>query len=157
MTQKVTFTPTTWNEGIAPGISAAEKNRIESGVNDLVTAWNAREHVQWFSYPTGSVAVETGTHRVYAREDRTIAHIQCFVSTAPTGASIKADVHKNGTTIFTTQTNQPTIAIGAFSSSTTAPDDVAWDAGDYLTVDIDQIGSTIAGAGFTLRIVYTKD
>ncbi len=28
------FTPTTWNEGVAPGISAAQLNRIEAGIGD---------------------------------------------------------------------------------------------------------------------------
>ncbi len=157
MTQKVTFTPTTWVQGGAPGISATQKNRIETGIDDLATEWNAREHDTWWAYPTGITVVETGTHRVYAREDRTIEHVQAFVDTAPTGGSEIYDVHKDGVTIFTTQGNRPTITAGNNTSSTTAPDITAWDAGQYLTVDIDQVGSTTPAEGLTLRIVYTKD
>lgn len=117
----------------------------------------ALQYEQWWSYPTGDIVVETGTHRVYAEEDRTIVKIQAFVSTAPTGTAIEVDVHKDGVTLFTTQTNMPEIAISGFTSTTTAPDITAWAAGTYLTVDIDVIGSTIAGAGLTLKVIYTKD
>ncbi len=86
MTQKVTFTPTTWVQGGAPGISATQKNRIETGIDDLATAWNAREHDAIWSYPAGDIAVEAGEHRLYAREDRTIEHVQAWCDDPPTGS-----------------------------------------------------------------------
>jgi hypothetical protein len=36
-----------------------------------------------------------------------------------------------------------------------APDVTSWAAGDYLTVDIDQIGSTVAGANLVVVVVYS--
>lgn len=161
------FTPTTWVEGTAPGISATQLNRIETGINDVVTDHNALqaqvdglEYETWFSFPTGDVEVEVGTHPVYAEENRTIVKIQCFVTTAPTGAALVADVNKDDVTLFTNQAapdDRPTIAISGKTSTTTIPSITAWGVGTALTVDIDIIGSTIAGAGFTLKVIWTKD
>lgn len=67
------------------------------------------------------------------------------VGTAPTGADLQCDVHKNGTTIFTTQTNRPIIASGETSAVIVAPDVTSVAQGDYIEWQIDQIGSTIAG------------
>jgi hypothetical protein len=66
------------------------------------------------------------------------------------------DVNHNGTTIFTTQSNRPTIAAsGFYDESGTADGDVTVAAGEYLTVDVDQVGSTIAGSDLTVGIRYT--
>lgn len=85
-----------------------------------------------------------------------ILNIRVRINTAPTGASAIFDVNKNGTTIFTTQGNRPTVAISANEDLTSAPDVVTATAtaGDYLTVDVDQIGSTVAGANATIVIEY---
>ena len=73
--------------------------------------------------------------------------------TAPTGASLIADINKNGVTMFTTQANRPTIAAGANSAgAVTLPDITALAAGDYVSVDIDQIGSGVAGSDLTVAI-----
>jgi len=56
------------------------------------------------------------------------------------------DINKNGTTIFTTQANRPTIPISGFDSGRVTNMDVtALVDGDYFTADIDQIGSTVVG------------
>jgi hypothetical protein len=62
------------------------------------------------------------------------------------------DVKKGGTTIFTTQANRPTITAGG-NTATGVPDVTAWNAGEYLTVDISQVGSTTAGANLTVTVV----
>jgi hypothetical protein len=83
----------------------------------------------------------------------TITKVKLVVKTAPTGAAIIVDVNKNGTTIFTTQGNRPQIAIGATTGDSGTPDVTALAEGDKLTIDIDQIGSTIAGADLTVEVV----
>lgn len=83
----------------------------------------------------------------------TIKKVHLAVDTAPTGVAIIVDVHENGTTIFTAQGNRPTIAISAFTGETTTIDDASWADGNYLQADVDQIGSTIAGADLTITIV----
>ena len=83
----------------------------------------------------------------------TITKVKLVVKTVPTGAAIIVDVNKNGTTIFTTQANRPQIAIGESTGDSGTPDVTALAEGDKLTVDIDQIGSTIAGADLTVEVV----
>lgn len=107
-----------------------------------------------YSY-TGTVAVTTGTFRLYndMGASWTISGVRASVGTAPAGASIVIDVNKNGTTIFTTQANRPTIAAAANTSGNVTNMDVTTvAAGEYLTIDIDQIGSTTAGADLTVQI-----
>jgi hypothetical protein len=86
----------------------------------------------------------------------TIVKVKLVVKTAPTGAAIIVDVNKNGTTIFTTQGNRPQIAAGATTGDSGTPDVTALAEGDKLTIDVDQIGSTIAGADLTVEVVCTQ-
>jgi hypothetical protein len=83
----------------------------------------------------------------------TITKVKLVVKTAPTGAAIIVDVNKNGTTIFTNQANRPQIAIGETTGDSGTPDVTSLAEGDKLTIDIDQIGSTIAGADLTVEVV----
>lgn len=103
----------------------------------------------------GTLTVQTGAFRIYNDTGRTmtIKSVRTSVGTAPTGASLIADVNKNGTTIFSTQANRPTIAAsGNTSGSVTNMNVTSWANGEYITVDIDQIGSTIAGADFVFQM-----
>lgn len=90
--------------------------------------------------------------RIYVPGTMTIDKVYIAVNTAPTGANIIVDVNKNGTTIFTTQGNRPEIAASAYTDESGAPDVTALALNDYLTFDIDQIGSTIAGADLTVHV-----
>ena len=87
-----------------------------------------------------------------------IAKCTCRVGTAPTGASILVDINKNGDTglsIFSGATRLTIAAAGFADNKTTfhASNSILA-ADDYLTIDIDQVGSTIAGADFSLTIEY---
>jgi hypothetical protein len=101
---------------------------------------------------TGTLAVTTGTHRLYLEHPGTITSVRAAVGTAPVGASVIVDVKKNGTTIFTTSGHRPTIAASTFTALATGIDVPTVSAGDYLTVDITQIGSTTAGADLTVTV-----
>jgi hypothetical protein len=83
----------------------------------------------------------------------TIVKVKICVKTAPTGAALIVDVNKGGTTIFTTQENRPQIAAGATSGDSGTPDVTSLVEGDKLTVDIDAIGSSVAGADLTVEVV----
>ena len=107
-----------------------------------------------FTIP-GTQTVGSGTMRWYLDGNFTIATVIASVSTAPTGASLIFDVNKNGTTIFSTQGNRPTITASAFTDLASTPDVTSLASGDYLTVDVDQIGSTVAGADAIVRIRVT--
>lgn len=85
----------------------------------------------------------------YAAE---IVDVKARVGTAPTGADLLVDVNKNGTTIFTTQAARPSIAINGTVSTNGTPAVTSLAATDELTVDVDQIGSTVAGSDLTVEI-----
>ena len=106
----------------------------------------------------GTLTVKTGTFRWYPPYNITIIDVSAMVGVAPTGATVIVDVNNAGTTIFTTQGNRPAIAISGFHDvSSTADGDVTLTAEtDYITVDIDQIGSTIAGDDLVVQVRYTR-
>jgi hypothetical protein len=84
----------------------------------------------------------------------TITNVIVSVGTAPTGASLIVDVNKNGTTIFTTQANRPTIAAAGNADTSSVPAVTSLTSSDYLTVDIDQVGSTVKGSDLTVQIIF---
>lgn len=103
---------------------------------------------------SGNLTVVPGKSRFYLNRAAVCTNVHVSVNTQPTGAAVIVDVNKNGTTIFTTQGNRPTIAVSTNVDATSVPDVTAFASGDYITVDIDQIGSTIAGADLVVQIVY---
>ena len=98
-----------------------------------------------FSLP-GALTATTGQSRQYFEASNTITNVRASVGTAPTGSSIICVVLKNGTTIYTTQGNRPTITTGTNTATANNPDITSISAGDYLTVNVAQIGSSTAGA-----------
>lgn len=106
-----------------------------------------------FTVP-GTLVVGAGAARYYLPTAKTISAVRASVGTAPTGASLIVDVNKNGTTIYGTQGNRPTIAISGFTDLGEAASGAVCAAADYLTVDVDQVGSTIAGANLTVTIIF---
>jgi hypothetical protein len=103
----------------------------------------------------GTLAVAAGTARIYNDTGRplTIAAVRASAGTAPSGADIVTDVNKNGVTIFTTQANRPRVLAGSNTSGKIINMDVvSLGDGEYLTVDVDQVGSGVAGADLTVQI-----
>lgn len=104
----------------------------------------------------GQLAVAVGAHRIYndTGATLTIRSVRATVTTVPTGASIIVDVNVDGTTIFSTQANRPTIAIsGNTSGKVTNMNTTSIVDGSYFTVDIDQVGSTITGSNLTVQVL----
>lgn len=106
---------------------------------------------QLFTVPS-VLNVGTGQARFYIPQSLTITNIRASVGTAPTGSSVVLDVYKNGSTIFTTVGNRPTIGVGLFLDNSSIPDVTSLVAGDYLTIGIVQVGSIITGSDLTVQI-----
>lgn len=106
-------------------------------------------------YFSGALTVKTGVGRYPVFVSGTIVGIRAMINTAPTGASVIVDVNKNGTTTYSTQANRPTIAVSANSVNATLPNTTTFSAGDYITVDVDQIGSTVAGSDLVVVVRYS--
>jgi hypothetical protein len=138
--------------------SAVDADKLD-GVEGAGYAVAAHTHTEIFPFcmilPV--VSTDSTSPRLLLPYACTIVGVRATVSVAPTGADLIVDVHKDGTTIFTTAANRPTIAAGAYDSiDWAAPDVTALSADSYLTVNIDQVGSTIAGGGLTVMVRATR-
>jgi len=101
----------------------------------------------------------TGTNKVRFRMPYpfTLSEVRANVNTAPTGANIVVDINESGSSILSTK-----LSIDATeSTSTTAAtpaviSDAALADDAEMSIDIDQVGSTIAGAGLKVALIGTK-
>ena len=86
-----------------------------------------------------------------------ITKIKIYSSTTPTGADIIVDIHKNGVSLFTTQTNRPTVVAGTnLGTDRTNMDITTVVENDYVSLDVDQVGSTIVGGNnLNVELVIT--
>jgi hypothetical protein len=100
-----------------------------------------------------ALTVAAGTHRIpWYGGSKNIARVAVQVGTAPTGAALVLDVNKNGSTIWSTQGNRVSVSAASNSATTTTFNTTALADGDYLTIDVDQIGSSVAGSDLTVTI-----
>ncbi len=106
-----------------------------------------------------TTALTTGTAKVTFRMPYafTLTAVRSSVTTAPTGSTLVVDINEGGTTILSTKLSidasektSTTAATPAVISDTALADDAE------ITIDIDQIGSTIAGAGLKVYLIGTS-
>lgn len=101
-------------------------------------------------------ALTTGTNKVTFRMPYafTVTSVKASVGTAPTGATFIYDINEGGTTILSTKLS---IDISEETSVTAASaaviSDAALAADAEMTLDHDQVGSTVAGAGAKVCII----
>jgi hypothetical protein len=85
-----------------------------------------------------------------------LAKVTAYCETAPTGASLIIDINKNGNTSYSVfdGATRITIVAGAYANNQTTFHATygVLAADDQLTIDIDQVGSTVAGSDLTLTI-----
>ena len=107
-----------------------------------------------FTLP-GTATTGVGATRWYNDTGRTITILwaRATVGTAPTGQSLIVDVNNNGSSLWgATQANRPTIAAGTNTNKRTTFDDASIADGEYITVDVDQVGSGTAGADLVVTV-----
>ena len=87
----------------------------------------------------------------------TIRDVICDSETTGSGGTSDiVDVNKNGTTIYTTQDNRPTLLSGDTGMFTRGnPGVTALNPGDVLSFDIDQVAST-GSARFKISIICVR-
>jgi len=87
----------------------------------------------------------------------TLSEVRASVTTAPTGAPITVDINDSGVTVLSTKL---TIDATEKTSTTAAVPSVISDADladdAEVTIDIDVVGSTIAGAGLKVVLIGIK-
>jgi len=79
--------------------------------------------------------------------DHTVVEAHARVATAPAGAAIRLDLLKNGVSLHDSDGDKCTIADGQQVGSTSTFNDNSLSDGDYLELEIEQVGSTTAGTG----------
>ena len=103
--------------------------------------------------------LEVGTAKTTFRIPWTgnITAVRASLTTAPTGANFIVDINKGGASILG---DKITIEAGDKTSRDAADQPTIITAGvtddDEYTIDIDQIGSTVAGAGLKVTIIGTR-
>ena len=100
---------------------------------------------------SGDLAVTTGTQRYYLAYASFLKNIEAYVKTAPVGADANISIIKNGSTTIKTLS----ISAGGTSSGDNAVS-IALAEGDYITVNITQIGSSTAGEDLYVNLTFNK-
>jgi hypothetical protein len=101
----------------------------------------------------------TGTSVAYFRMPfaMTLSDVRASVLTAPTGATVTVDINESGSTILSTKL---TIDASEKTSTTAATPVVISDSAladdAEITIDIDQVGSTIAGKGLIVTLIGNR-
>ena len=112
----------------------------------------------WFVIAASDEATDlaTGTDKVYFRMPYagTLLAVKATVNTAPTGSTLICDINEAGTSVLGTKLSidaSEKTSDTAASAATITDSALANDA--EITIDIDQVGSTVAGKGLK---VYLK-
>jgi len=104
-------------------------------------------------------SLTTGTSKVTFRMPCavTLTAVRASVTTAPTGSTLVVDINEAGASILSTKLS---IDASEKTSTTAATPPVISDSAladdAEMTIDIDQIGSTIAGAGLKVTLIGTR-
>ena len=107
-----------------------------------------------------TTALTTGTAKATFRMPHamTLTSVRASVGTAPAGSTIIVDINEGGSTIMTT--NKLSIDAGEKTSTTAATaagiTDTSLADDAEITIDIDQVGSTTAGAGLKVWLIGTR-
>lgn len=125
-------------------------------IKEAVTSGNPVEHII-IACSDETSALTTGAAKVTFRMPYafTLTGIRASVTTAPTGSTLIVDVNEAGSTIMTTnklsidasERTSTTAATAAGLTDTSLADDAE------MTIDIDQVGSTVAGAGLKVTLI----
>jgi hypothetical protein len=106
-----------------------------------------------------STALTTGTAKVSFRMPfaATLLAVRASVNTAPTGSTLIVDINEAGSSVLGTKLSidaSELTSTTAASAATITDSSLADDA--LVTIDIDQIGSTVAGAGLKVSLFVRR-
>jgi hypothetical protein len=126
---------------------------------ESATEWRAGDQSLIIAVSDETTALTTGNAKLTFRMPYSfaLAKVKASVGTAPTGAALTVDINEEGVSILSTKI---TIDAGEKTTATAATPSVISDAvladDAEITIDIDQIGSTIAGAGLKVYFIGSR-
>lgn len=106
-----------------------------------------------------TTALVAGTAKVTFRMPfaMTLTDVRANVNTAPTGSELIVDINEGGTSVLSTKLSidaSTKTSVGAASEPVISDAALADDA--EITIDIDQIGSSVAGTGLKVVLLGTR-
>jgi len=147
-------------EGFTAYIQDENARKLYDGTNWVSdTSGGAQTESLIIACSDETTAITTGTAKVTFRLPyaMTLTAVRASVTTAPTGSTLVVDVNEGGTSVLSTKLSidatektSTTAATAAVISDSALADDAE------ITVDIDQIGATIAGAGLKVWLIGVR-
>jgi len=144
--------------GNAAVLGAFTLAQLNAALSDATLAEKATESFV-IAVSDETTALTTGTAKVTFRMPYafTLTDVRANVTTAPTGSVLTVDINETATTILSTkltidatEKTSETAATAAVISDSSLADDAE------ITIDIDAIGSTVAGAGLMVTLIGTQ-
>lgn len=137
------------------GTGAVEEHTLPTGFDLSSGALRAPAEIG-LACSDETTALTTGAGKITFRMPyaMTLTAVRLSVTTAPTGSALIVDVNEGGVSVFSTN---PRIDAGSTTSVGSATPAVISDAAladnAVITIDIDQIGATVAGAGLKVWLI----
>lgn len=140
-------------------VDVSDTTMAATGTSKKITAANLAKVVQQaiiIDVGDETTALTTGTAKKTFRMPFafTLTDVRASVTTAPTDAALQVDINETGVSILSTvlsidstEKTSTTAATPAVISDSALADDAE------ITIDIDQIGSTVAGAGLKVTLI----
>jgi hypothetical protein len=119
-------------------------------------AWDGESEVLVVAASDETTDLTTGAAKVTFRMPyaMTLEDVRASVTTAPTGANLTCDINESGTSVLSTVIS---IDAGEKTSVTAVTPPVISDSAladdAEITIDIDQVGSTVAGTGLKVYLI----
>lgn len=123
--------------------------REDNPAVDSATATLGYEFERTYQYE-GTLDVDSGNQRFYFNRDADLKTILTTVGTAPAGSAIIAKIRKNDSDIT------DTITLPAGTATKTQSSVSSFVKNDFVTIDIDQVGSSTAGANLFVNMLFEK-
>lgn len=139
-------------------VSNTEFGYLNGVTSNIQTQIDAVPFIYTVAISDETTALTTGTAKITFRMPAavTLTAVRASVTTAPTGANLVFDINEGGVSILSTalsidatEKTSTTAATAVVISDTSIADDAE------MTIDIDQVGSTVAGAGAKITFIGT--
>lgn len=106
---------------------------------------------------TSSLATGTAKRTFRAPYNFVLLAVRASVNTAPTGANMIIDINVGGVSIMSTRVYIDAGQKTSYTSTTSAViGSPAVSIDSEISIDVDQVGSTVAGAGLKVTLIWAK-